>query len=327
MILSKTPYRISFFGGGTDFPDWYNNFGGQVISSSIDKFCYVSVRDLPPFFKHKYRLVYSNTEEIKFLNQIKHPSIKQTLKYLKNKSSLEIQHIGDLPARSGIGSSSAFTVGLLNSLYNLNDFKPSKRRLAENAIFIEQKMIKENVGSQDQIATAFGGMNLIKFKKNNHFTIKKINISKNNIIDFNKNLILVFTGLQRFSSLVEKEKRKLLSKNEKKLHLTQLLVDEFIKLINSKNNNSNEIGKLFHESWEIKKSLSSAVSNRKINQLYNYAIQSGALGGKILGAGGGGFALFYVPYNRQSKFLKKFEKNIIVPFKFENKGSQILYKY
>jgi len=325
MIISKTPYRISFFGGGTDYPSWYLKNGGAVLSTTIDKHIYISCRYLPPFFKHKYRIVWSHIETVKELNEIKHKAVKEMLKYFKIKNGLEIHYDGDLPAKSGMGSSSVFVVGLMNLLNNVVGKNVKKKFLAEKSIYFEQKILKEVVGSQDQIAAAYGGLNKITFNTNGSFHVRPIFIKKNTLRNLNKNLLLVFTGFDRTAHKIA---RGYINKfqNTKKSHILEIsnFVNEGEKaLVNGK---LNDFGKLLHETWLVKKSLSKSITNSSIDEIYNYAIKNGALGGKLLGAGGGGFLLFYIPHSRQKNILKYFKKLITVPFHFTNDGSKIMFK-
>ena len=325
MIISKTPYRISFFGGGSDYPSWYMKNGGAVLSTTIDKYIYISARYLPPFFEHKYRIVWSQIENVKKINQIKHRAVKEMLKCLRIKSGLEIHYDGDLPARSGMGSSSVFTVGLMNLLNNLKEKKINKKQLAQKSIYFEQKILKDVVGSQDQIAATYGGFNKIVFNTGGSFNVLPTSIRKTTLIKLNKNLILLYTGFKRTAHDIAKSYVYKLAKS-KKSHILEIsnFVREAEKVL--KKGDLNDFGKLLHESWLEKKSLSSYISSPTIDEIYNSAISKGALGGKLLGAGGGGFFLFYVPYFRQKNFIKYFEKLINVPFKFSSTGSKIMFK-
>ena len=325
MIITRTPYRISFFGGGTDYPSWFNHNGGLVISSTINKYSYLNVRYIQNFFNYKYRVVWSKIENCNSLNEIKHPCVREMLKFLKyDFKGIEIKHSGDLPARSGIGSSSSFTVGLLNALTNLNKKKISKKELYKKSIFFEQNILKEDVGSQDQVAAAKGGFNQITFKKNNFINTQKINLSDERTKELESSLMLFFSGIQRDSSknakkIIKNIENKYLILNEMKSHVLQA------KQILQNNNDLEDFGKLLNESWELKKKLAKTVSNSKIDDIYNNAISSGALGGKVLGSGNGGFLLFYVPKKNQKKVLKKFNKLLHVPFKFEYSGSEVIF--
>jgi len=324
MIISKTPFRISFFGGGTDYPVWFEKYGGAVLSTTIDKYCYINIRYLPPFFEHKHRIVYSIVENVKSSNEIKHPVVKSLLEYFKIDKGVEIHHDGDLPARSGLGSSSSFTVGMLNSLYALNGKMISKGQLAREAIHIERNVLKENVGSQDQIAAAHGGFNKIVFHNDHNFRVEAITLQKEKIDQLQSHLMLIFTGFSRFASKIAVEQIRNTPNKRKELNVMRHMVDEAIDILNS-DRDIGEFGKLLDETWQVKKRLSSKISNPEVDRLYKNALKNGAIGGKLLGAGGGGFMLLFVrPENRKkvSRVLKDF---LEVKFNFENDGSQIIY--
>lgn len=323
MVISKTPFRISFFGGGTDYPAWYNDNKGAVLSTTIDKYCYISVRYLPPFFEHKHRIVYSNIENVKHINEIRHPVVKAVLEIYKIEKGIEIHHDGDLPARSGIGSSSAFTIGIVNSLSALRGNIISKSKLAKEAIYIEREVLRENVGSQDQIAVAYGGFNKITFQKDD-FTIEPVTLLKEKFNQLQNHLMLFFTGLSRFSSEVAAEQIQNTSQHKTELSEMYQMVDRALEILNS-NSDINQFGKLLHESWRLKKQLSNKISNPEIDDLYETAIRHGALGGKLLGAGGGGFILLFVVPENKEKIRGIFKNLIEVNFCFENNGSQIIY--
>jgi D-glycero-alpha-D-manno-heptose-7-phosphate kinase len=325
MIISKTPYRISFFGGGSDYPTWYTKNGGAVLSTTIDKYIYISCRKLPPFFKHKYRVVWSKMENVKQVNQIQLKPVKEMIKKFNIQSGLEIHYDGDLPARSGMGSSSVFVVGLTNLFNSYKSIIINKKKLAKDSIDFEQNTLKEIVGSQDQIAASYGGFNKIIFKKNGNFEVKPLSIKKEILQKLNKNLILVYSGLSRNAHEIASSYVNKLQKSKKK-NMQQIsnLVKEAEK--NLKSGDLNSFAKLLHESWLEKKSLSPFISNNKIDQIYNFAIQKGAIGGKLLGAGGGGFFLFYVPQNLHKNFLKNFKNLVHIPFHFSNEGSKIMFK-
>ena len=323
MIITKTPYRISFFGGGSDYPEWFNKYYGEVISTTINKYLYISCRELPHFFKHKFRIVYSKIENVKTIDKIKHNGVKQLLNYLKVKNGLEIHYDGDLPSRSGMGSSSCFIVGLLNALSKDQNINLNKKKLANMSIEIERNIMKENVGLQDQIAASYGGFNRIRFEKNN-YTVNKIICKKSFRDDLNKKLFLLYTGKSRTAEKITRSYTNKLSQNKKK-NIKKILdfVDQAKKII--KQNNSDDFGYLLNETWHQKRELSKLVSNNKIDYLYKKGLSSGALGGKLLGAGGGGFLMFYVNLNKKKDFLKSFENNVIVPIQLSNVGSEIIF--
>jgi D-glycero-alpha-D-manno-heptose-7-phosphate kinase len=326
MIITKTPYRISLFGGGTDYPNWYLKNGGEVISFTIDKYLYISCRILPSFFKHKYRIVYSQIENIKKISQIKHRVVRESLKIYSDKlknSGLEIHYNGDLPARSGMGSSSSFVVGLINLLNNYTFQKTSKNKLALQSLFLEQKVLKETVGSQDQIAASYGGFNSIVFKKNGSFNVIKI-LSKQSADEFCKNLFLVYTGINRTADFVAKTYVSKLN-NKNKVNTKKLL--QHVELCKNflKKKKYDDIGLLLNETWSLKKSLSKIITNDKIDYIYNYGLKNGATGGKLLGAGGGGFLLFYVNKQNHSRFIKSFNNYVLIKVKISEKGSEVIF--
>lgn len=324
MIISKTPFRISFFGGGTDYPAWYKENRGAVISTTIDKYCYITCRYLPPFFEHKHRIVYSKIDTVKNINEIEHPSARAIIKFLNIEKGLEIHHDGDLPARTGLGSSSSFTVGLIHSLYALKGIMPSKMKLAKEAIHIEQKILNENVGCQDQIQVAFGGFNKINFATDDSFQIQPIIINKERLNSFQDHLMLFFTGISRYASDIAKEQILNIKNKKKELKAIHQMVDESIKILTG-NSNIDEFGKLLHKSWMIKKKLSKNISTSVIDDIYNSACDAGAIGGKLLGAGGGGFILFFAKPENHEKIRRKLKNILYVDFKFDNTGSQIIF--
>jgi D-glycero-alpha-D-manno-heptose-7-phosphate kinase len=324
MIISRTPFRISFFGGGTDYPGWYQKNAGAVLSTTIDKYCYISLRYLPPFFEHKHRIVYSIVENVKTIREIKHPAAKALLELFKIDKGLEIHHDGDLPARSGLGSSSAFTVGMLNCLYALKGRIVSKTELAKQAIRVERDILKENVGSQDQIAVACGGFNKIIFHNDHNFKIEPMTLHKGKIDLLQKRLMLIYTGLSRFATDIARDQIKNTPHKKSELLAMQQMVDYAIEILNS-NKDINEFGKLLHESWLLKRSLSDKITNDTIDTLYQTALKNGAIGGKLLGAGGGGFMLLFAPPERQKRIKEKLKKFLHVNFAFEGEGSRVIY--
>ena len=321
MIITKTPYRISFFGGGSDYPVWYKKFGGSVLSTTIDKYIYISCRELPPFFDHKYRIVWSKIENVKKINEIKHLTVRKLIKYNKIKPGLEIHYDGDLPARSGMGSSSSFSVGLMRALnyYQHRDIKGIN--LAYKTIIFEQKIMKETVGSQDQVAASVGEFNKIDFLKNDKILIKKI--SSNNLKKLNSNLLLLYTGIQRNAETIANNYVHKLSK-EKEKNIRKIISNVELGEKMIKSGNINDFGKLLHDAWIEKKELSKSITNYKIDELYKISIQNGAVGGKLLGAGGGGFLLIYMVKEKQKNFLKKIKNITNIPFKFSNKGCEVI---
>ncbi len=325
MIISKTPFRLSLFGGGTDFPSYYLKNGGCVVGGTINKYCYVTARFLPNVFDFKHRIVWSRNETVKSNKDIYHPTVRSVFKLMNIKKGLEIHYQGDLQKNSGLGTSSSFCVGLFNALYNLQNKKIDNKKLALNAIHVEQKMLKENCGSQDQIWAAYGGFNIIKFKKNGSFEVNKIKKSDNNLRNLDQNMFLVYTGLNRFSDNIEKDKIKNLDKNLNNLDKINDITNYFIKHINT-NFSIDLCASLMNEYWNIKKKLSNKVTNPIINELYKEGIKNGALGGKVIGSGGGGFLLFCCKKSKQKKFLNGFKKLPIIKFNFIKSGSEIIFK-
>ena len=325
MIITRTPLRISFFGGGTDFPAWYREHKGAVLSTTIDKYSYVHCRKLPPFFDKKHKIVFfSKQETFDEIDEIDHPAVREVYRFMNVTEGLVMQHDGDLPSHSGLGSSSAFTVGLLNALYALQGKMINKKRLAFEAIHVEQEMIKEAVGSQDQIAAAFGGLNKIVFSQNN-IEVKPITITNEKITCLQNHLILFFTGFARFAVEIEKDKLQQLDKKKSELRAMSRLVDSAIDILNDDTDGYDDFGKLLHETWLLKKSLSNKVSTSQIDDIYNLGMAAGALGGKILGAGGGGFILFYIDPEKQEDLKTALSGLLHVPFRFDMLGSQVIY--
>jgi D-glycero-alpha-D-manno-heptose-7-phosphate kinase len=324
MIISRTPFRISFFGGGTDYPGWYEKYGGQVLATTIDKYCYLTCRYLPPFFEHRLRIVYSKIENCQSVDEIAHPSVREVLRLLHIDQGIEIHHDGDLPARSGMGSSSAFTVGLLHALYALKGQVVSKQRLAEESIHIEQKLLKETVGSQDQVSAAYGGLNHIVFSPAGEIAVKPLTLTRSRIQELDSHLMLFYTGIKRTAADVAETYVNGIQTKKQQLLTLKELVDESISILSSDSDVS-EFGRLLDEAWHIKRSLSPAVSNSQVDVLYDRAIRAGALGGKLTGAGGGGFLLLFVPVDRQEAIKELFKDLIYVPFRFEFSGSQVIF--
>tara|TARA_B100001175_G_C19448850_1_gene610210 strand:- start:221 stop:1204 length:984 start_codon:yes stop_codon:yes gene_type:complete len=324
MIICQTPFRISFFGGGTDFPQWYENNSGSVISASINKFSYITARDLPNFFEFKYRLRYFKTEEVKELSKINHPTFREIISKYHNKNrTIEIVHNADLPAMSGLGSSSSTTVGTIHALMTLNNRKVSKKSLAYRAIEIEQEILKESVGSQDQVVASYGGFNFIKFNRDKSIIVKPFT-NLENIKKIEASLLLVFTGIKRKAEKIERDKIKNFNKSLKYFSKLDNLTLKAKELIESNNFKLKKFGKLLSENWEIKKKLSSMVTNPNIDRIYNIGMKNGAYGGKLLGAGSGGFVLFICNSKSKKKIKQKLRNYLNVPTKFETTGSRIV---
>lgn len=316
---------MSLFGGGTDYPQWYTEHGGAVLSTTINKYSYINLRWLPPFFDYKYRIRYFNQEQVNYVDEIIHPSVRECIKFLQINGGLEVVHNADLPARSGLGSSSAFTVGMLHSLYTLMNYMPSKKELAMNAINIEQNLIKESVGSQDQVAAAFGGLNFISFDKNSNIDVEKIVIPAERINRLENNLLMFFTGFARTASEIAKIQIEEFDKNRRHLNLMSEICLEGKKILINKNANLNELGKLLGMQWDLKKRLAKEITNSEIDNIYRLGIENGALGGKLLGAGGGGFIVFYAEKEFHGHIKSALKEKLFVPIRFDNSGSKIVY--
>jgi D-glycero-alpha-D-manno-heptose-7-phosphate kinase len=324
MVISRTPFRISFFGGGTDYPAWYRENGGAVLGTAIDKYCFITCRYLPPFFEHRLRLVYSKIEDCQSAADIQHPVVRTVLGLLRVERGLEIHHDGDLPARSGMGSSSAFTVGFLHALYGLLGRLTSQRQLATEAIHVEQNLIGETVGAQDQIFAAFGGFNCIEFKRDGSFRVEPVTLARERLEALNGSLMLFYTGLRRTASEVAASYVTDIGARTKQLTRMRQMVDEGLKILGS-NESLDGFGDLLDEAWQLKRSLSGLVSNTQVDEIYAEARRAGARGGKLLGAGGGGFLLFYVPPECQQQVKERLQGLIWVPFQFDTSGSQIIF--
>ena len=322
MIISRTPFRISFFGGGTDYPAWYLQHGGAVLATTIDKYCYLTCRYLPPFFEHRIRIVYSQIERCQILDEIRHPAVREGLRHVNLDRGVEIHHDGDLPARSGMGSSSAFTVGLLYALYALKGRMLSKDRLAKESIYIERERLKEAVGSQDQVLAAYGGFNHITFIETGEFVVRPTTIPSQRLQALNSHLMLFYTGIKRTASDIAHSYD--MEGKQQELHIMKDLVEEGLLILNS-GSDITAFGELLHKAWQVKRELSPKISNSRIDRIYNQALAAGAIGGKLTGAGGGGFMLLFVPPDRQEKVKETCNTLIHVPFQFENGGSQIIF--
>jgi len=324
MIITRTPFRISFFGGGTDYPRWFNSYGGQVLATTINKYCYISCRKLPPFFEHKHRIVYSQIECVKYVSQINHPAVKAIFIKKNIQAGLEIHHDGDLPARSGLGSSSSFTVGLLHALHALEGNMVSQAELAKEALDVEQNILLENVGSQDQISAAHGGFNRIVFLRDGSFNVEPIFLQSDRKKALNDHLMLFFTGFSRIADSIAKSKIENFDNRITELKKIGSMVDSGVSILTSNNVPLSDFGELLDEAWKNKRSLSSQVSTPDIDLIYEKAKKAGAIGGKLLGAGGGGFILLFVRPHLQDNVRHALSNLIHVPFEFENTGSRVV---
>lgn len=324
MIISRTPFRVSLFGGGTDLPQWYRRHGGAVVGGAIDKYCYISLRTLPPFFDHKHRIVYSGVELVKEVREIRHPAVRAVLTEIGIENGLEIHHDGDLPARSGLGSSSSFTVGLLHALYAYTGRMIGKRDLAEAAIRLEQDVLREHVGSQDQMWAAYGGFNRIDFHPDGEIAVTPFIMPAGRREALERRLMLYYTGHARYASDIEKEKIANIDKKKSELTDIGALVAEASTVLSSPTADIDDVGRLLHQSWMLKKSLSNGVSNQTVDDMYQAGRDAGALGGKLLGAGAGGFLLLYAPPERQAAVRERLRNHIAISFRFETGGSRIV---
>lgn len=324
MIITKTPFRMSFFGGGTDMENYFKENGGAVLSTTFDKYCYVNVRHLPRFFEWTNELSYSKTERVSSINDIKHPAIREAMKML-DMQEIRLTYEADLPARSGLGTSSSFAVGMLNAFYALKGKYVDKKKLADDAIYLERNLCNEIGGWQDQIAASFGGLNRINFNANGYEVLPVI-ISPERKRQLNSNLLMFFTGFTRFSSDIQRVNN-VSNTEEKRSNLKKMyeLVDEAEAILTNKNRDLDDFGRLLDTTWRLKKGTGAAISTGSIDELYEKGLKAGALGGKLLGAGGGGFLVFYVPDERQSAVRDAMNDLMYIPFKFEDGGTRVIH--
>jgi D-glycero-alpha-D-manno-heptose-7-phosphate kinase len=324
MIITRTPLRISFFGGGTDYPVWYRQYGGAVLSTTIDKCCYLTCRHLPPFFEYHSRVSYSKVENVGVNDEIEHPSVRACLQFLGIEDGVEIHHVADLPARTGLGTSSAFTVGLLLGLYALKNQMRDKQALAADAIHVEQKMLQEAVGAQDQVSVAYGGFNRIDFNVDGAIEVKRILTAQGRLTELEQHLALYFTGFSRTASEIAKEQIRVTPQRKRELETMYQIVSEAEAVIANPNRSLDEFGRLLHESWKVKRTLTQSITTTEIDQIYEAGLSAGALGGKLLGAGGGGFMLFFVPPERREALRTQLKRLLCVPFGFSMRGSEVV---
>lgn len=323
MVITQTPFRMSFFGGGTDFPDFYREHGGAVISTTFDKYCYVSVRHLPRFFDYTNELIYSKIERVGHRADIQHPAIRNAMEMM-DMHELRLTYDADLPARSGLGTSSSFAVGMLNAFYALKGKYADKRRLADEAIRLERELCGESGGVQDQIAAAFGGLNRIDFSAEG-YQVNPIIISPERKKELNRNLLLFFTGFSRFSSDIQEGTKKAMWDKTAELLEMYALVDEAEQILVNQNRSLSEFGRLLHHTWELKRGIAGGITTGSIDAMYKKGMEAGALGGKLLGAGGGGFLLFYVEPDHQAAVRAAMEDLLYIPFEFENNGTSVIH--
>jgi len=324
MIITRTPFRISFFGGGTDYPVWYRQFGGAVLSTTIDKCCYITCRRLPPFFEYHSRISYSKVENVVHNGEIEHPSARACLQHLGVNEGVEIHHVADLPARTGLGTSSAFTVGLLLGLYALRDQMRDKHALAADAIQVEQQILKEAVGSQDQVSAAYGGFNRIIFNTDGSIEAKRILTSQDRLAVLQEHCALFFTGFARTASEIAKEQIRMTPHRKHELDTMFQMVNEAEAIVTNPRRSLDEFGHLLHESWQIKRTLTQSITNTNLDDIYEAGRSAGALGGKLLGAGGGGFMLFFIPPERRQALRLRLKNLLCVPLAFSSRGSHVI---
>jgi D-glycero-alpha-D-manno-heptose-7-phosphate kinase len=324
MVITSTPLRISFFGGGTDYPVWYRQFGGSVLSTTINRCCYITCRWLPPFFEFHSRISYSRVENVNNNIAIEHPSVRGCLQFLGIDEGVEIHHVADLPARTGLGTSSAFTVGLLLGLYALKNQMRDKRTLAAEAIHVEQELLKEAVGAQDQVSAAYGGFNRINFHTDGSIEVNRILTAPDRLRELQQHLALYFTGFSRTASEVAKEQIRVTPHRKRELEAMYQMVNEAEAIVANPSRPISEFGKMLHESWKLKRTLTQNITNSSIDEIYEAGLSAGALGGKLLGAGGGGFMLFFVPPERREALRIRLKKLLCVPFAFSNRGSHVV---
>ena len=327
MIISQTPFRMSFFGGGTDMESFFTKYGGAVLSTTFDKYCYVNVRHLPRFFDYSTELSYSRTERVTDINAIEHPAIRNAMKML-DMHEIRLTYEADLPARSGLGTSSSFAVGMLNAFYALKGKYADKKKLADEAIYLERVLCEEAGGWQDQIAAAFGGFNRINFNTDGTYDVLPVIISPERKKTLNDNLMMFFTGFTRFSSDVQKANagsKETQEVKEKRLLEMLALVDKAEHILTDKHTDLDDFGRLLDHTWKLKRQTGSAVSTNSIDDLYEKGMQAGALGGKLLGAGGGGFLVFYVQPEYQEAVKEAMKDLMYIPFKFEDGGTRVIH--
>jgi len=324
MIITRTPLRISFFGGGTDYPVWYREHGGAVLATTIDKCCYITCRWLPPFFEYHSRISYSRVENVNGNGAIEHPSVRGCLQFLGIDNGVEIHHVADLPARTGLGTSSAFTVGLLLGLYALKNQMRDQHALASDAIYVEQELLKEAVGAQDQVSAAYGGFNRINFHPDGAIETKRIPAAPSRLAELEQHLALYFTGFSRTASEVAKEQIRMTPHRKKELETMYQMVSEAEAIIANPHRPIEEFGRMLHEGWTLKRTLTQNITNSSIDEIYEAGRSAGALGGKLLGAGGGGFMLFFVPPERRAALRTRLQKLLCIPFAFASRGSHVV---
>jgi len=323
MIITRTPFRVSFFGGGTDYPDWYREHAGATLAMAIDKYCYISCRYLPPFFEHKSRIAYSKIETVASNDEIEHPAVRAVLNYMDIRDGVEIHYDADLPARTGLGTSSAFTVGLLSATHALTGRLSTMHQLASSAVHIEQQVLREPVGCQDQITAAYGGFSRIEFKRDETFEVSPVTLSRERLREFESHLMLVFTGVVRLSADYSAVQVRTIPNRKRELERMHAMVDEGLSLLGS-SSGLERFGRLLDEAWRLKRSLTDCISSPHIDGIYEAGMEAGAWGGKLLGAGGGGFVLFFAPPERHAQIQARLPHLMHVPVRTATSGCQIV---
>jgi D-glycero-alpha-D-manno-heptose-7-phosphate kinase len=324
MIIARTPFRISFLGGGTDYPSWYRQHGGTVLATTIDKYCYITCRYLPPFHEHRFSIVYSKMEWCNTVDEIKHPAVREVLRFLKINRGLEIHTDADLPGRSGMGSSSAFTVGLLHAIHALQGRMIGKYQLVAESIQLEQEILREAVGSQDQVQAAHGGLNHVVFQPSGEISVHPVTLTPERRREFSSHLMLFYTGIRRTAATIASTFINDMESRKRQLRVMKDLVDEGLAILNGPHS-IRSFGDLLHEAWQTKRSLGSTVSNSEVDTLYERARSAGAIGGKLTGAGGGGFLLLFVDPAKHHELRQALHELIYVPIELDHSGSQIVY--
>lgn len=323
MIFTRTPFRMSFFGGGTDMEEFFKEHGGAVLSTTFDKYVYVNVRHLPGFFDYRNQVTYSRIERVGSVKEIEHPAVRNAMQML-DMHDLIVNYDADLPARTGLGSSSSFAVGMLNAFYSLKGKYVGKKKLADDAIHLERGLCNEAGGWQDQIAASFGGMNRIEFSGNG-YEVHPVIIHPERKDELNKNLMMFFTGFARFSAEIQQETKQHIQDKTKQLLEMKSLVYQAEEILEDKHRDLNEFGRMLDYTWKLKRQTGSRISTDSIDDMYKKAMEAGALGGKLLGAGGGGFLVFYVEQDKQESVRKALSGFLEIPFKFENMGTEVIY--
>jgi D-glycero-alpha-D-manno-heptose-7-phosphate kinase len=323
MIITRTPFRMSFFGGGTDYPAWFREHGGAVLATTLDKYCYISCRYLPPFFEHRSRIVYSRIENVRSNSEIEHPAARGVLELLGVQDGIEIHHDGDLPAKTGLGSSSAFTVGLLHAVKALRGVMPTKMELAQQAIHLEQDVLRESVGCQDQVLAAFGGLVRVDFDRDGEIHVAPIVLTSERLEDFQRHLLLFFTGFSRIASEIAEEQIRLTGQLKTELSCLFQMVQEAQSTLCGDRDIA-EVGRLLHESWMVKRGLTSKIAPAAIDDIYTTARAAGAIGGKLMGAGGGGFMVLFARPADHARLREALRGLLEVPFRFDRSGSEVI---